>query len=156
MAGPTRMLNIIDEFSREALMIRVGRKLGSIDVIDALTDLFILRRPPQFIRSDNGPEFAARAVRRWLARIDVQTLFIEPGSPWENGYIESFNGRLRDEHLNGERFDTLLEAQVLIEMWRNEYNQLRPHSSLGYRSPAPEVAVGEPLLKEESLTLQVV
>ena len=121
-----------------------------------LADLCVRRGPPSFIRSDNGPEFTARAVRRWLARVDVQTLFIEPGSPWENGYIESFNGRLRDEYLNGERFDTLLEAQVLIEMWRNEYNQVRPHSSLAYRSPAPDVAVGEPVLKEETLTLQVV
>ena len=104
-----------------------------------LADLFVRRGPPTYIRSDNGSEFAARAVRQWLARVDVQTLFIEPGSPWENGYIESFNGRLRDEYLNGERFDTLLEAQALIEAWRNEYNRIRPHSSLGYRSPAPRL-----------------
>jgi len=121
-----------------------------------LADLCVRRGPPTYIRSDNGAEFTARAVRRWLARIDVQTLFIEPGSPWENGYIESFNGRLRDEFLNGERFDTLLEAQVLIETWRNEYNQIRPHSSLSYRSPAPEVLAGEPVLNVETLTLQVV
>ncbi|MBM4415298.1 MAG: transposase, partial [Chloroflexi bacterium] len=93
---------------------------------------------PKHIRSDNGPKFVAKAVRRWLARVGVQTLFIEPGGPWENGYIESFNGKLRDECLNLERFDTLLEAQVLIERWRLEYNHRRPHSSLGYRPPAPE------------------
>ena len=95
-------------------------------------------------------------MRQWLGRVDVQTLFIEPGSPWENGYIESFNGRLRDEYLNGECFDTLLEAQVLIEAWRNEYNRIRPHSSLGYRSPAPEVVAGAPLLRDKTLTLQMV
>ena len=153
---PLRMLTVVDEHTRECLAIEVGRRLSSQDVLAVLADLCVRRRPPAYIRSDNGPEFAARAVRQWLARIDVQTLFIEPGSPWENGYIESFNGRLRDEHLNGERFDTLLEAQVLIEAWRNEYNQIRPHSSLAYRSPAPEVEVGEPLLNSETLTLQVV
>jgi putative transposase len=151
-----RMLTVVDEYTRECLAIAEARRLNSQDVLAVLAELCVRRGPPSFLRSDNGPECAARAVRRWLARIEVQTRFIEPGSPWENGYIESFNGRLCDEHLNGERFDTLLEAQVLIEMWRNEYNQVRPHSSLGYRSPAPEVAVGEPVLKEESLTLQVV
>jgi transposase InsO family protein len=153
---PLRMLTVVDEHTRECLAIEVGRRLSSQDVLAVLADLCVRRRPPTYIRSDNGPEFAARAVRQWLARIDVQTLFIEPGSPWENGYIESFNGRLRDEYLNGERFDTLLEAQVLIEAWRNEYNQIRPHSSLAYRSPAPEVEVGEPLLNSETLTPQVV
>jgi putative transposase len=153
---PLRMLTVVDEHTRECLAIEVGRRLSSQDVLAVLADLCIRRGPPAYIRSDNGPEFAARAVRQWLARIDVQTLFIEPGSPWENGYIESFNGRLRDEYLNGERFDTLLEAQVLIEAWRNEYNRIRPHSSLAYRSPAPEVEVGEPLLNSETLTLQVV
>jgi transposase InsO family protein len=138
MAGPTWMLNIIDEFSREALMIRVGRKLGSIDVIDALTDLFILRRPPQFIRSDNGPEFVAGPVRDWIAAVGATTAFIEPGSPWENGYCESFNARFRDELLNGEIFYSLREAQILIEKWRRHYNTIRPHSALGYRPPAPE------------------
>ena len=98
----------------------------------------IYRGQPGFIRSDNGPEFTAKAVRNWLKRLGVQTLFIEPGSPWENGYNESFNGKLRDELLNGEIFTTLLEAQVLIENWRNEYNRFRPHSSLNYRPPAPE------------------
>jgi putative transposase len=153
---PLRMLTVVDEHTRECLAIEVGRRLSSQDVLAVLADLCVRRGPPAYIRSDNGPEFAARAVRQWPARIDVQTLFIEPGSPWENGYIESFNGRLRDEYLNGERFDTLLEAQVLIEAWRNEYNRIRPHSSLAYRSPAPEVEVGEPLLHSETLTLQMV
>lgn len=151
-----RMLTVVDEYTRECLAIDVARRLSSQDVLAVLADLCVRRGPPAYIRSDNGPEFTARAVRRWLARIDVQTLFIEPGSPWENGYIESFNGRLRDEHLNRERFDTLLEAQVLIELWRNEYNQFRPHSSLAYRSPAPEVLAGDPALNAEALTLQVV
>jgi len=151
-----RMLTVVDEYTRECLAIEVARRLRSQDVLAVLADLCVRRGPPAYIRSDNGAEFAARAVRHWLARIDVQTLFIEPGSPWENGYIESFNGRLRDEHLNRERFDTLLEAQVLTEMWRNEYNQIRPHSSLGYRSPAPEVLAGAPVLNLETLTLQVV
>ena len=153
---PLRMLTVVDEYTRECLAIEVGRRLGSQDVLAVLADLCVRRGPPAYIRSDNGPEFAARAVREWLARVEVQTLFIEPGSPWENGYIESFNGRLRDEFLNAERFDTLLEAQVLIEAWRNEYNQVRPHSSLGYRSPAPEAAVGLPVPDGASLTLQVV
>ena len=151
-----RMLTVVDEYTRECLAIEVARRLRSQDVLAVLADLCVRRGPPTYIRSDNGAEFTARAVRRWLARIDVQTLFIEPGSPWENGYIESFNGRLRDEFLNGERFDTLLEAQVLIETWRNEYNQIRPHSSLAYRSPAPEVLAGEPALNVETLTLHVV
>lgn len=133
-----RMLNIIDEFTREALMIRVGRKLGSIDVIDALTDLFILRGPPQFIRSDNGPEFVAKPVRDWIAAIGAATAYIEPGSPWENGYCESFNARLRDELLNGEIFYTLNEAKIVIEQWRRHYNTVRPHSALGWKPPAPE------------------
>jgi len=93
---------------------------------------------PKYIRSDNGPEFTAKAIRKWLNSLGVKTLFIEPGSPWENGYIESFNGKLRDEMLNREIFTTLTEAKVLIEKWRREYNGVRPHSSLGYRPPAPE------------------
>jgi transposase InsO family protein len=133
-----KILNIIDEYTRECLAILVARKIKNQDVIDLLFDLFILRGIPQYIRSDNGPEFAARTVRRWLARLSVGTLFIEPGSPWENGYIESFNGKLRDELLSREIFMTLQEAKVLLAQWRREYNQLRPHSSLGYRPPAPE------------------
>lgn len=139
-----RLLNILDEFSRECLAIEVGRKLTSNDVIDCLADLFILRGIPDYIRSDNGPEFTAKKVREWLNKLGVKTLFIEPGSPWENGYIESFNGKLRDELLNLEIFDTLYEAKILIERWRCEYNTERPHSALGYRSPAPETI--EPLL----------
>jgi putative transposase len=133
-----RMLNIIDEYTRECLAIRIGRKMTANDVIDTLADVFIRRGTPQFIRSDNGPEFVARLVREALQHLGVQTAYIEPGSPWENGYIESFNGKLRDELLNGEVFDTLTEAKVITEQWRNHYNTLRPHSALGYRSPAPE------------------
>jgi len=136
-----RMLNIIDEYTRECLAILVKRRITSQDVIDQLFELFIFRGIPQHIRSDNGPEFTAKAIRRWLSRVDVKTLFIEPGSPWENGYIESFNGKLRDELLNREIFTTLTEAKVLIEQWRREYNQVRPHSSLGYRPPAPETRI---------------
>ena len=132
-----RTLNIIDEYTREALMIRVDRKLNSTDVLDALTDLFILRGPPEYIRSDNGPEFIAKKVRDWITAVGAKTAYIEPGSPWENGYCESFNARFRDELLNGELFYSLREAQILIEQWRVHYNTVRPHSALGYRPPAP-------------------
>jgi len=133
-----RTLNILDEFTRECLAIRTRRNLNSTDVIDALTDLFILRGVPAYIRSDNGPEFIAEAVRNWIAAVGAQTAYITPGSPWENGYIESFNARLRDELLNGEIFYSLKEAQIIIEQWRIHYNTKRPHSSLGYKPPAPE------------------
>jgi transposase InsO family protein len=133
-----RMLTIIDEYTRECLAILVGRRLTSEDAIDQLFNLFILRGIPEHIRSDNGPEFTAKVIRKWLERLGVKTLFIEPGSPWENGYIESFNGKLRDELLNREIFTTLTEAKVLIADWRKEYNKIRPHSALGYRPPAPE------------------
>jgi putative transposase len=136
-----RILNIIDEFTRECLSIKVNRKIISQDVIDELFNLFILRGIPEHIRSDNGPEFTARAIRRWLERLGVKTLFIEPGSPWENGYIESFNGKLRDELLNREIFTTLQEARVLIKQWRREYNHVRPHSALRYHPPAPEAII---------------
>ena len=135
---PLRILTLIDEYTRECLALKVARRLRSQDVLEQPGYLFIYRGLPGFIRSDNGPEFTAKAVRYWLERLGVQTLFIEPGSPWENGYNESFNGKLRDELLNGEIFTTLLEAQVLIENWRQEYNQFRPHSSLNYQPPAPE------------------
>ena len=135
---PLRMLTLIDEYSRACLAIDVARRLTSEDVLERLTHLFVFRGVPDYIRSDNGSEFTAKVVRDWLARVDVKTLYIEPGSPWENGYIESFNGKLRDQLLNGEMFDTLLEAKVLIERWRRHYNTVRPHSSLGYRPPAPE------------------
>ena len=136
-----RMLTIIDEYTRECLAILVERRLTSEDVIDQLFNLFVLRGVPEHIRSDNGPEFTAKAVRKWLGRLGVKTLFIEPGSPWENGYIESFNGKLRDELLNREIFTTLIEAKVLIADWRKEYNQIRPHSAKGYKPPAPEAKV---------------
>ena len=140
-----RMLTIVDEFTRECLAIDVARRLTSDDVLERLSDLFVRRGLPDHIRSDNGPEFTAQVVRDWLGKVGVTTLFIEPGSPWENGYVESFNGKLRDELLNREIFYTLEEAKVLIEMWRKHYNQVRPHSSLGYRPPAPEsIAAGPP------------
>ena len=134
-----RMLCIIDEFTREALAIRVARRLNSTDVIEALCDLFIVRGIPAHIRSDNGPEFIAAALREWIAAVGAKTAYIEPGSPWENGYVESFNGKLRDELLNGEIFYTLAEAKIVIEQWRRHHNTVRPHSSLGYKPPAPEV-----------------
>jgi putative transposase len=137
-----RMLCVVDEFTRESLAIRVACKLKALDVIDVLSDLFILRGIPAHIRSDNGPEFVAAAVREWIAAVGAQTAYIEPGSPWENGYVESFNGKLRDELLNGEIFYSLKEAQIIIETWRRHYNTKRPHSSLGYRPPAPEVVRG--------------
>ena len=133
-----RLLTLMDEYTRECLAIDVARRLTSEDVLERLSDLFVRRGVPDYLRSDNGPEFTASKVREWVKRVEVKTLFIEPGSPWENGYIESFNGKLRDELLNREIFDTLLEAKVLIERWRVEYNTVRPHSSLGYRPPAPE------------------
>ena len=136
-----RTLNIIDEFTREALAIRVDRKLNSIDVVDALTDLFILRGPPAYIRSDNGPEFIAQKVRDWIGAVGAKTAYITPGSPWENGYCESFNARFRDELLNGEIFYTLKEAKIIIEQWRKHYNRKRPHSALGWRPPAPEAVI---------------
>jgi len=132
-----RMLNVIDEFTRECLAIRIDRRLKSTDVIDVLSDLFILRGVPGHVRSDNGPEFIAKAVREWIAAVGARTAFIEPGSPWENGYCESFNSKLRDELLNGELFYSLAEAKIVIEGWRQHYNTRRPHSSLGYKPPAP-------------------
>ncbi len=133
-----RMLCVVDEYTREALAIRVARKLSSTDVIDVLADLFVGRGVPVHIRSDQGPEFIADTVKAWITGVGAKTAYIEKASPWENGYVESFNGKLRDELLNGEAFNTLREAQVLIEGWRQHYNRVRPHSSLGYRPPAPE------------------
>src|SRR5262245_13141440 len=135
------MLNVIDEFTHECLAIRVARKLKAIDVIDVLSDLFILRGVPGHVRSDNGPEFVAEAVQAWITAVGAKTAYIERGSPWENGCIESFNARLRDELLNGEIFYTLREAQIVIESWRRHYNTIRPHASIGYKPPAPEVFV---------------
>jgi transposase InsO family protein len=133
-----KILNIIDEYTRECLGIKVARKVTNQDVIDLLFQLFVFRGIPKHIRSDNGPEFTAKAIRNWLGRLGVKTLYIEPGSPWENGYIESFNGKMRDELLNREIFTTLPEAKVLIEQWRREYNQVRPHSARNNQPPAPD------------------
>jgi putative transposase len=140
-----KMLTIIDEYTRECLAILVERRLTSGDVIDKLYELFLFRGVPEHIRSDNGPEFTAKAIRKWLGRMNVKTLFIEPGSPWENGYIETFNGKLRDELLNREIFTTLTEAKILIADWKKEYNQVRPHSAEGYKPPAPEAIMVETL-----------
>jgi putative transposase len=125
------MLNLIDEFTHECLAIRVDRKLKSTDVIDLLSDQFILRGVPEHIRSDNGPEFVAKAVQDWIGAVGAKTAYIERGSPWENGFIESFNARLRDELLDGEIFYSLAEARIVIESWRRHYNTERPHGSLG-------------------------
>jgi transposase InsO family protein len=136
-----RMLNVVDEFTHECLAIRINRKLKAFDVIEVLSDLFMLRGVPGHVRSDNGPEFVAKAVQDWIAAVGAKTAYITPGSPWENGFIESFNARLRDELLDGEIFYTLKEAQIIVESWRRHYNTVRPHASLGYRPPAPEVFV---------------
>lgn len=133
-----RVLTLIDEFSKESLALEAKRRFTSLDVIEVLSELFITRGLPEYIRSDNGPEFTSQAIRKWLNSLEVAPLFIEPGSPWENGYNESFNGKLRDELLNGEIFYTLQEAKIMLERWRIHYNTKRPHTSLGYRPPAPE------------------
>jgi transposase InsO family protein len=133
-----RLLTIIDEYSRECLAIDVGRKMTSDHVMHRLTQLFVERGVPAYLRSDNGGEFTATAIREWLGEVGVGTLYIEPGSPWENGYGESFNGKLRDEFLNPEQFDTVLETRVLADRFKKHYNTARPHSSLDYRPPAPE------------------
>jgi putative transposase len=153
-----RILTMLDEYTRECLGITVARRLTSQDVLDKLAHLFIHRGIPEHIRSDNGPEFTAKTVRNWLNRLGVKTLFIEPGSPWENGYIESFNGKLRDELLNREIFTTLVEAKVLMENWRRQYNQVRPHSALGYRPPAPKAVLrsSQGLPRPKTITLKVV
>ena len=146
-----RILIIIDEFTRECLSLYAARRINHYDILDQLYELFLKRGTPDHIRSDNGPEFTAKAVRKWLANLGVKTLYIEPGSPWENGYVESFIGRFRDELLNGEIFDTLLEARVVMELWRREYNRYRPHSSLGYKPPAPEAREVKNLIQRVAL-----
>jgi len=133
-----RMLTVLDEYTRECLAIVVARKLKSDDVLHTLAELFTRHGAPEHLRSDNGSEFTSKVVRKWLERVGVQTLFIAPGSPWENGYNESFNGKFKDELIHREIFYSLREAQVLVEQWRREYNTIRPHSSLGYRPPAPQ------------------
>lgn len=142
---PLKMLTVMDEYTRECVAIEVRRHITSKEVKEVLSELFLVRGCPAHIRSDNGPEFIAKLLRQWFAQLEVAPLFIEPGSPWENGYIESFNGKFRDELLNGEWFYTLLEARVLIERWRWRYNTQRPHSRLGYRPPAPEAAELRPM-----------
>jgi putative transposase len=142
--NPFRILNVMDEYTRECLAVKVARSLAHKDVLEVLTRLFCERGVPVHLRSDNGSEFTAKKVRTWLSRLEVKPLFIEPGSPWENGYIESFNGKMRDELLAREIFYSLKEAQVMIEMWRREYNTIRPHSALGYRPPAPEAILSQP------------
>lgn len=131
-----KLLTVLDEFTRESLAIEVGRSIKAKDVISVLEHLFMVRAVPKFIRSDNGPEFIADAIKKWLEKKHVGTLYIEPGSPWENGYIESFNGKLRDEVLNREVFCSVKDAKLVVESWRLEYNHHRPHSGLGYMSPA--------------------
>ena len=138
---PVRLLAVIDEYTRECLAIRADRHIRSSDVIETLTELMVVRGVPDHIRSDNGPEFTATAIRDWLGKVGAKTLYIEPGSPWENGYVESFNGKLRDELLDREIFYTLQEVQGLTEQYRQTYNRIRPHSSLGYRPSAPQVVL---------------
>jgi putative transposase len=145
-----RLLVLIDEYTRECLAIRVERRLGSYEVIETVADVMGWRGIPEHIRSDNGPEFIAQELRKWLGKVGIGALYIEPGSPWENGYCESFNGKLRDECLNGEIFYSLKEAQIVIEKWRVEYNTRRPHSALGYRPPAP--AAYSPLVPPNSIS----
>ena len=147
------MLTALDEYSRECLAIAVARRLQADDVLQTLSELFAEHGPPANLRSDNGPEFTAQVVRQWLTELGVKTLFIEPGSPWENGYNESFNGTLRNELLNREIFYSLQDAKVLVEHWRREYNTVRPRSSLAYRPPAPEAIRTEPKLLKLPLLL---
>jgi len=135
---PIKILTLIDEYTKESLAIYPARRIRANDVIDIFADVMTERGIPEHIRSDNGPEMVAKSLRRWLGNLGTKTIYIEPGSPWENGFCESFNGKLRNELLNGEIFYTLREAQVLIEQWRQHYNRVRPHSALGYRPPAPE------------------
>jgi putative transposase len=139
-----RLMTLIDEYTRECLAIRVARRINSLGVIETMANVMLTRGVPEHIRSDNGAEMTAKVVRNWLAGLGTAPLYIEPGSPWENGYCESFNGKLRDECLNQEIFYSLKEAQVVIEQWRNQYNTIRPHSSLGYRPPAPQTSTGKP------------
>ena len=141
---PLKPLTVLDESTRQCMAIKVARKIRSHDVLEVLADLFVRHGPPEYLRSDNGPEFTAKLVRWWLGRVGVEMLFIEPGSPWENGYNESFNGKLRDELLNGEIFYSLAEAAVLVEQWRREYNTVRPHSACGGFPPAPEAIKPSP------------
>ena len=141
---PLKWLSIVDEFTRECLALEVNRSIKAEDVVDVLIDLFKGRGAPRHIRSDNGPEFIAEAIRRWLQRSCVETLYIEPGAPWENGYAEAFQSRLRDELLNVEEFTNVREAKVLAFEYKADYNHCRPHSALGYRTPAAFAAACVP------------
>ncbi len=147
------MLTIIDEYTRECLALRVARRINSFGVIETLADAMLQKGVPEHVRCDNGPEMIAKALRDWLAKLGTKTLYIAPGSPWENGYCESFNGKLRDECLKGEIFSSLKEAQVVIGAWRDHYNRVRPHSSLGYRPPAPVTVadVHRPLSRDAAM-----
>lgn len=149
-----RLMTLIDEFTRECLAIRVARRVNSLGVIDTMADVMLTRGVPEHIRSDNGAEMTAKIVRNWFAKVGASTLYIEPGSPWENGYCESFNGKLRDELLNGEIFYSLKEATIVIEQWRKHYNTIRPHSSLQYRPPAPQTSLPEMLHLDRSAAMQ--
>lgn len=149
-----RLMTLLDEFTRECLSIRVARRINGMGVIEAMADAMIVHGIPEHIRSDNGPEMTAKIVRQWLANVGAKTLYIEPGSPWENGYCESFNGKLRDELLNGEIFYSLKEARIVIAQWRKHYNTARPHSSLGYRPPAPQAFSPFPLPLDQAAPMQ--
>ncbi|MEC4723930.1 integrase core domain-containing protein, partial [Noviherbaspirillum sp. CPCC 100848] len=149
-----RLMTLVDEFSRQCLAIKVGRRLNGMDVIETLADAMLEHGIPMHIRSDNGPEMTVKMVRDWLAKVGTKTLLIEPGSPWENGYCESFNGKLRDDLLDGELFYSLKEAQVVIEQWRRYYNTQRPHSSLGYRPPAPAVHRAQAVISAQHENMQ--
>ena len=149
-----RLMTLIDEFTRECLAIRVARRINSLGVIETMADSMIERGVPEHIRSDNGQEMTAKIVRQWLSNVGAKALYIEPGSPWENGYCESFNGKLRDELLNGEIFYSLKEAQIVIATWRRRYNTVRPHSSLGYRPPAPQTFAPSPSILDGAIPMQ--
>jgi putative transposase len=149
-----RLMTLIDEFSRKCLAIRVARRINAIGVIETLADAMLFDGVPTFIRSDNGPEMVARVLRQWLSGLGTTSLYIEPGSPWENGFCKSFNGKLRDELLNGEIFYSLREAQVVIENWRIHYNTRRPHSALGYRPPAPVTIASTPATLDGATDMQ--
>jgi putative transposase len=149
-----RLMTLIDEFTRKCLAIRVARRINAIGVIETLADAMLFEGVPTYVRSDNGPEMVAKVLREWLTGVGTRKLYIEPGSTWENGFCESFNGKLRDECLNGEIFYSLREAQVVIEKWRVHYNTKRPHSALGYRPPAPLTIAAKPSPLDGRLSMQ--
>jgi hypothetical protein len=151
--GKIRMLTMIDEFTRKCLTIHCARRIGSIQVIEQLANAMIDNGIPEYIRSDNGPEFIAKELRSWLSGIGVKTAYIEPGSPWENGFCESFNGTFRDNLLDGEIFYSLKEAQIIVGEWVKHYNHVRPHSALGYRPPAPQVQIPK-IIQTQPILLQ--